>query len=219
MKKNLIFIISFCLTLLVILSQPACLRTETPLLYEKGSFPDSLIALTDINSAYDDYNITYYELSDIFPVVFSSSRGSSGGQYDLVQGAIAYSFDKTNGSFILMAGLSSDGYFEQLLTKSNTAGNDFGPYRLYSPLDGNEYMILSSVSENDDLDFFYTKNTPYFGTTIPEIFGPYPATIFNSGSDDAYICFDTDQDSAYFSRNVDGNFDICIHSKPLLTGW
>jgi hypothetical protein len=92
---------------------------------------------------------------------------------------------------------------------------------LYSALDGFEYLILSSVS-NGNLDFFYTKNRPYFGTSVPEVSDPVPVSLLNSASDEAYFCFDTNQDSAYFSSNTEGNFDICLHTKPtgtLMDAW
>jgi len=214
MKKYVTYTLAAGLITVVLFSLATCRRNETPILYEKGTFPDTIIALSYINSPNDDYNITFYELSEIIPVVFSSNRESDGGQFDLVQGALAYSFDKLSGNFSLMAGTTTDPFFAKLITQVNTPGDDFGPYRLYSPLDGSEYMILSSVSDNGDLDFYYTKNTPYFGNSIPEVFGPYPVNLLNSGPDEAYICFDTNQDSAYFSSNADGNFDIYLHSKP-----
>jgi hypothetical protein len=107
----------------------------------------------------------------------------------------------------------SDDFLSCLVSKVNTTGNDFGPYRLFSPLDGFEYLILSS-EKNENLDFFYIKHLPYFGKILPEVSGPFPVKLLNSASNDAYFCFDTDQDSAYFSSDDDGNFDICLHQKP-----
>lgn len=214
MRKRITRIFATVLTIFFIVLQSSCKKTEEHILYEKGIYPDTTVVLPDLNSEYDDYNITLYEISEIRPVIFSSNRSSSGGQFDLVQGAIAYSFDKTDGSFTLLAGVTSDPFFAQLVSAANTPNNDFGPYRLYNDLDGMEYMILSSVGENGDLDFYYTRNLPYFGTSIPAINGPFPVSLLNSGADEAYICFDTSQDSAYFSSNADGNYDIYLHPKP-----
>jgi hypothetical protein len=194
----------------------SCKKTENPIKFSKGTFPDSIINLSDINSAYDDYNLDIHVLSASNPLVFSSNRGSSGGQFDLVYGTFSYMFDQETGDFSLNGEIANNPFLTRLVTKANTAGNDFGPYRLYSPLDGYEYLILSSVN-NGNLDFYYTKNLPYFGTSVPEISGPYPVTLLNSGSNDAYICFDTNQDSAYFSSDADGNFDIYLHKKPAET--
>jgi hypothetical protein len=45
--------------------------------------------------------------------------------------------------------------------------------------------------------------------------GPYPVNLLNTSSDDAYICFDANLDSAYFASNKDGNFDIYVQKRPL----
>ena len=216
MKKLLTYFSSAGLTAFLIFTSLSCKKTENPIKFPKGTFPDSIINLSDINSAYDDYNLDIHVLSASSPIVFSSNRGSSGGQFDLVYGTFSYVFDQETGDFSLNGEIANNPFLASLVTKVNTAGNDFGPYRLYSPLDGYEYLILSSVN-NGNLDFYYTKNLPYFGTSVPEISGPYPVTLLNSGSNDAYICFDTNQDSAYFSSDADGNFDIYLHKKPAET--
>ena len=216
MKKLLTYFSSAGLTAFLIFMSMSCKKTENPIKFPQGTFPDSIINLSDINSAYDDYNLDIHVLSASNPLVFSSNRGSSGGQFDLVYGTFSYIFDQETGDFSLNGEIANNPFLTRLVTKVNTAGNDFGPYRLYSPLDGYEYLILSSVI-NGNLDFYYTRNLPYFGTSVPEVSGPYPVTLLNSGSNDAYICFDTNQDSAYFSSDADGNFDICLHKKPAET--
>ena len=216
MKKLFIYFSSAGVTIFLIFALISCKKTENPIKFSKGTFPDSIINLSDINSVYDDYNLDIHVLSAYNPIVFSSNRASSGGQFDLVYGTFSYIFDQETGDFTLTGEITSDPFLTRLVTKANTAGNDFGPYRFYSPLDGYEYLILSSVN-NGNLDFYYTKNLPYFGTSVPEVSGPYPATLINSGSNDAYICFDTNQDSAYFSSDAGGNFDIYLHKKPAET--
>jgi hypothetical protein len=216
MKKLFIYFSSAGVTIFLIFALISCKKTENPIKFSKGTFPDSIINLSDINSVYDDYNLDIHVLSAYNPIVFSSNRASSGGQFDLVYGTFSYIFDQETGDFTLTGEITSDPFLTRLVTKANTAGNDFGPYRFYSPLDGYEYLILSSVN-NGNLDFYYTKNLPYFGTSVPEVSGPYPATLLNSGSNDAYICFDTNQDSAYFSSDAGGNFDIYLHKKPAET--
>jgi hypothetical protein len=214
MKKFFAYFSSAGFTAVMILAMISCKKTENPIKYSKGTFPDSLINISDINSEYDDYNLDIHVLTATIPLIFSSNRSSSGGQFDLVQGAFEYVFDQGTGDFTLNGEMTSDAFLTSLISKVNTAGNDFGPYRLYSALDGYEYLILSSVNNDGNLDFFYTRNLPYFGTTVPEINGPHPVTLLNSDADEAYICFDTNQDSAYFASNADGNFDIYLHKKP-----
>ncbi len=194
-----------------------CKKTENPIKFPKGTFPDSVLNISGINSVYDDFNMDIYVLSATTPLVFSSNRGSSGGQFDLVHGTLSYVFCQETGDFVLNGEMTNDVFLDKLVSAANTTGDDFGPCRLYSPLDGYEYLIVSSVNTDGNLDLFYIKNLPYFGTKLPEINGPYPVRLFNSGSDDAYICFDTNQDSAYFSSNRDGDFDIFLHKRPAET--
>ena len=217
MKKLLIYISVTSLIVIILISSTTCKKTENPIKFPKGTFPDSIINISGINSVYDDYNMDIYVISAANPLVFSSNRGSGGGQFDLVYGTLSYLFSQETGDFILNGEMTNDAFLAKLVLKVNTSGNDFGPYRLYSPLDGYEYLIVSSVNTNGNLDFYYTKNRPYFGTTIPEVSGTYPVSLLNSGSDDAYICFDTNQDSAYFSTSRDGNFDIFLHKRPAET--
>jgi hypothetical protein len=203
--------------IVILFSLTFCKKTENPIKFEKGIFPDSIISLTGINSAWDDYNMDLPVLSQSLPVIFSSNRGSSGGQFDLVQGVITYLFDQTNGDFSVSSEITSTPFLTRLISKLATTGNDFGPYSLFSPVDGYEYTIVSLVNSSGNLDFFFTKNLPAFGTTVPEVTGPFAVTLLNSVSDEVYICFDTNQDSAYFSSNADGNFDIFLHRKPAET--
>ena len=198
----------------IFLSLTFCKKTENPIKYEKGTFPDSIISLSGINSEWDDYNLNLYALDDAIPVIFSSNRASNGGQFDLVQGVISYMFDQTNGNFSTTGEITDNAFRTKLISKLNTTRNDFGPYGLYSPVDGFEYTLVSSVNAGGNLDFYYTKNLPVFGNSVPEVTGPIAASLLNSVSDEAYICFDTNQDSAYFSSNPDGNFDIFLHKKP-----
>ncbi|MGA1976716.1 MAG: hypothetical protein ABSG89_02555 [Bacteroidales bacterium] len=188
-------------------------KKSNPIKYPNGTFPDTVSALTDINSQYDDINTDLYTLNGSKVLIFSSNRNSSGGQFDLVQASLSYTWDQTNGKFTLSAGLTSDPFLTKLLATANTSGNDFGPYSLYSSTDGYEYLILSSQNGNGDLDFYYLKNWPVNGNTLPNILGPYPITWLNTSSDDAYLSFNLMQDTVYFSSAAGGNFDI--YMKPV----
>ncbi len=75
-------------------------------------------------------------------------------------------------------------------------------------MDGYEYMILSSVNGQGNLDLYYLKNQPVYNSNLPAVDGPYPVTVLNTNSDDAYICFNATQDTAYFTSDRDGDFDI-----------
>jgi hypothetical protein len=214
MKNLLAYFGSACLITLLIIALTSCHKTENPIKFPKGTFPDSLIKLSEINSQYDDYNSDINVLTAGSPFIFSSNRGSSGGQYDLIYGSFSYVFNQETGEFSLNSEMTNDPFLEALTSKANTAGNDFGPYSLFSSIDGFEYDILSSVNATGDLDLYYLKHLPYFGTSVPTISGPFPVSLLNSSSEEVYICFDTNQDSAYFTSNAEGNFDIYLHKKP-----
>jgi hypothetical protein len=209
-----IFFFSACFT--------NCKKTENPIKFPKGTFPDTVINISDINSAYDDYNLALYQIGQTFPVVFSSNRKSSGGQFDLEQASISIQFDQTTGVFGFGSKMTSDVFLDKLIGKAATAGNDFGPYRLFSTVDGFEYLLLASANTSGNLDLYYLKNQPVSGSIVPEITGPLPVRLMNTGSDDAYICFNSLQDTAFFSSNKDGNFDIFYLVKPAekdLSSW
>lgn len=192
----------------------SCKKEENPIQFEYGTFPDSVLNLNDINSVYDDYNTDCYQLYGELYILFSSNRGSSGGQYDFVQGMLSFAFDQTTGEFGYISDISNVPLLSGLISAANTPGNDFGPYSLFSTVDGYEYLITASENTNGDLDFFYFKNWPSYGLVAPEISGPFPATFLNTSSNEAYISLNTNQDSAYFCSDTDGNYDIYLHTIP-----
>lgn len=191
-----------------------CKKTDNPIKFPKGIFPDSVMAVSDINSPYDDYNIALYQLDGTFPIIYSSNRKSSGGQFDLEQASISITFDQTTGVFGFSSIMTSDVFLDKLINKAKTAGNDYGPYRLFSTLDGFEYLLLASANGTNNLDLYYLKNQPSTLTFIPDVTGPLPIKLMNTVADDAYLCFNSSQDTAYFSSNKDGNFDIFYLKRP-----
>lgn len=216
MKNLLNFFANSSIVILIFLVTltASCSKEENPVRFKSGAFPDSVLNMGDINSVYDDYNLDLYLLKGSSPIIFSSNRSSSGGQFDLVQGFVVFVFDQKNGYFELSSSIGNDGFVNTLIEKAKTPGNDFGPYRFFSTGDGYEYLILSSENTQGNLDLYYLRNRPKFDNTNPELQGPLPVSIFNSGSDDAYICLDGNQDTAYFCSSRSGNFDIYLQSKP-----
>lgn len=215
--KNLsvnFFIALITVFFLIIANLTGCKKVENPVKFPIGSFPDTIFNLLDLNTEFDDYNTDIYNIGANYSLIFSSNRGSSGGQFDLTQGIISISFSQATGVFGLGAGINNDLFLTKLLSKANTPGNDYGPITFYSSLDGFEYMLLSSVNTEGNLDFFYLKNRPVFGSVLPDVLGPFPVKLLNTSSDDAYISFDTKQDTVYFSSNRGGNFDIYLHGRP-----
>jgi hypothetical protein len=209
--RNYTLLVLSILLISVILTD--CKKTDTPINFPLGTFPDTIINLTNINSEYDDYNIGLYQLTGVAPIVFSSNRRSSGGQFDLEQAVIYFVFDQTTGYFEFEAEMINDQFLSDLISDAETPRNDLGPYRMYSSADGYEYLILSSENEAGELDLFYLKNLPQFDY-VPNIEGPFPINLLNSDYNDAYLCFDSNQDSAYFVSDSEGDFDIYVNTKP-----
>ena len=209
--KKASFIFSTLITLtFILLMSDGCKKKENSTKYPTGAFPDSVYNLTGLNTIYDDYNSDILLIEDKSPIIFSSNRQSKGGQFDLVQGVINYSFDRNTGVFKLSSSITTDQVYSSLISKAITTDNDFGPYSIYSTTDGYNYLFLTSQNANAQLDIFYMKYLPQFGTAIP---GPFPAKLLNSNSDDAYVSFDNNEDSVYFSSNRGGNFDIMLVKK------
>jgi len=199
-----------------------CHKDTNPIVYDQGIFPENAINMESINTQYDDYNVGMYMLSGSFPIIFSSNRQSQGGQFDLEQATFSFSFDQVNGSFVLTSAMSNDPFLSKLITAAKTAGNDYGPYRLFSSADGFDYLVLTSVNPSGNLDLYYLRNRPTNTSALPNVEGPYPVKQFNTTSDDGYLSFDSNQDSAYFNSNKDGNFDIYVSKRPAgkdITSW
>ncbi|MCJ7820334.1 MAG: hypothetical protein MUP53_03950, partial [Bacteroidales bacterium] len=72
MKKLLIYISVTSLIVIILISSTTCKKTENPIKFPKGTFPDSIINISGINSVYDDYNMDIYVISAANPLVFSS---------------------------------------------------------------------------------------------------------------------------------------------------
>ena len=198
---------------LILLYVSSC-KKDNPIKFPKGTFPDSTIALTEINSPYDDYNMDLHQLTGYNIAVFSSNRKSTGEQFDLIQGVILYFFNQEDGTFQISSEISQDPFLTKLLNTANTPEDDLGPYTLFSTADGLEYLLLSSRNQTGDLDLFYLNNQPVSGVTLPPVYGPYPISLLNSNANDGYICFDTNQDSVYYISDREGNFNIYLKSRP-----
>lgn len=191
-----------------------CRKEKDPMLFEYGVFPDTLINLQGLNSTFDDYNMDISGLYGMYYVMFSTNRLSQGTRFDLIQGQISFAFDRTTGYSDLGCGLTDEPFLAKLVSTVNSDSDDFGPFRLFSTIDGNEYMLIASDAGETNLDLYYFMNLPMYNDQLPNIDGPMPVTLLNTGADDAYITFDMDQDSLYFCSDRDGLFDIYLHSKP-----
>ncbi|MBA4321452.1 MAG: hypothetical protein C0408_01410 [Odoribacter sp.] len=214
MKKSSCITLAIMVLVITLTSIAGCKKTENPIKFPKGTFPDSVYNLTGLNTQYDDYNSTLYLIGSTFPVIFSSNRGSTGGQFDLVQGTISFQFDQTNGVFGVSGIMANDPFYGTIISKANTAGNDFGPLSQFGSTDGYEYLMVASQIGSGPLDLYYLKYLPKFNNSIPIVNGPLPVKLLNSAYDEAYITFDFNADSVYFTSNRNGNYDIFLHKRP-----
>ncbi len=212
--KNIHVIFIFSILIFTLITAACTKKMEDPIQFPFGYFPNSVYNISDLNSPYDDYNTAIFQLFGKVAIVFSSNRNSYGEEFDLVQGSLTFVFDQTNGAFGLDAEMTNDIFLTKLLKAANSERDNFGPYRFYSAVDGYEYLLLSSENSEGNMDFYYLKNLPVFDTGIPSVNGPFPITLLNTGSNDDYICLDTNQDSVYFSSDVDGDFDIYLKTRP-----
>lgn len=185
--------------------------------YELGIFPDSVMAVEGLNTQYDDYNIDIEaaRLTAVRPVVFSSNRQSSGGEFDLTHGVIWYTFGQTTGFFQLDGSMEEDNFLDRLTSVFNTDVNEFGPFRFFNSRNGLEYMVVSTQTAENGLDLVYGRYIPVY-SSLPVVEGPVATTVFNSSFNDAYLSLSTTLDTAYFCSDRGGNFDIYMMTRPLL---
>jgi hypothetical protein len=189
-----------------------CKKTDT-IKYPYGVFPDSITVISGLNSAYDDMDPNLY----MQLLIYSSSKNSSGSRHDFVQGSVSYTWDQDKGIFGLGSDLTSDSFLTKLLAAVNGTNDRIAPYRLYSPTDGYEYLFFSKDNGSGNLDFYYTMNRPVASSTLPDVIAPATANMLNTTGDEAYICFDANQDTLYFSSSAGGDFDIYQKSRSLDT--
>jgi len=194
------------------ISLTACKKEKTKIRFEYGAFPDTVINLASLNTVFNDYNISpdpdgLYNLSASFPLVFSSDRNSSGAEFDLVYGYINYDFSRVTGSFTLSSEIVENAFFKSLVSKMNTAGNDYGPNRIYCSGDGFEYAFVASDVAGKGLDIRYSKYLPLYSSTTA-IPSPVSVSLVNSSLNDAYISFNSSLDTLYFCSDRGGDFDI-----------
>jgi hypothetical protein len=209
---------SLLTVLLVIIFFTGCRDEKLKINYELGIFPDSVMALEGLNTQYDDYNmdIEAARLTAVRPVVFSSNRQSSGGEFDLTHGVIWYTFGQTTGFFQIDGAMEEDGFLDGLTSVFNTDGDQFGPFRFFNNRNGLEYMVVSSQTAENGLDLVYGSYIPVY-SSLPVVEGPSAATVFNSTFNDAYLSLSTTLDTAYFCSDRGGDFDIYMLNRPVMT--
>ena len=185
--------------------------------YHTGSFPVNPVNFTEMNTEYDDYNMSAPTLGESVPFVFSSNRNSQGENFDLVYKPFGITFSKTTGELTIGAEYEIWGewYLKNstlvnAVRKVNSSNDELGPFLVFQDLVVTEdydsyytYFLLYANNESGNLDIRFTHNT--LAKTWEE---PAPVGFLNSEADDAYPTFNGNHSATYFCSNREGNFDI-----------
>ena len=187
--------------------------------YHEGTFPKTPVNLGDINSAYDDYNSTSPVMGGIAPLCFSSNRGSSGRNFDIIYKVIDVEMSKSNGKLSVEEdnAANPDVYMGntsiyKALQTINTQKNELGPYLIPQgqandletyPFYYNKYILLYATDETGNLEIKLTQNLSN-GTYS----SPVNLKLINSNRDDAYPALNADNSMIYFCSDRETDFDI-----------
>ena len=186
----------------------SCKKKEDPIKLKYGLFPETLVNIYEMDDKLDDKGLGEHVIRGNIAILFSNPNNQSA----MEQGAINFIFDQTTGEYRSAFGTTNDIFTQMLIDKAGTQGSIYAPYRFFCKSDGFEYFILSSENTSGNLDLFYLKNMPMIGTNYPEIKGPFPITLLSTTANDSYLSFNNNFDTAYFSSDRDGTFDIYMHA-------
>ena len=231
---------------LLIFLSPILMFYGCPLLhygykYPNGKIPETPVNLNSVNSQYDDINMTAPELIQNTLLIFSSNRGSKGGQFDIISHPISFKWNKSEGNFYI----NDDDperfpYLDSLLELTHTSGNEYGPtsfiqtnysnnsysykqYLFYScDTSGTSNICWMSYSFNssEDLNGQYKRNSVFGPKEIPFLnnsqFDEMYLTIKMSPWKYDYIDMPTDNvfEKIIYCDNSSGNFDLYSIDNP-----
>lgn len=185
--------------------------------YNTGSFPVNPVNFTELNTEYDDYNMSSPILGEAFPLVFSSTRDSRGEDYDLVHKQVSIVFSKTTGELSITENheayqefINENRTLNKALQLINSSADELGPFLIQMGKEQeqgyeyyNEFIMLYSNNENGNQDIRFTHNTNSINYENPD-----SVSFLNSHADDAYPCFNGDRSGIWFCSNRGQNFDI-----------
>ncbi len=190
--------------------------------YNTGTISEMPVNLGDINSEFDDYNSTSPILGGTSPLCFSSSRNSSGDNFDIVYKSLDVVMYKSDGSFYIGETNSSSGGLGVAsananligaLTKINSPHDELGPYLIregngirptatgWEQFQNYIFLFATNKSGNFDIQFTHNLNNSAY-------IDPVSVAFLNSSKDDLYPTLTKDSSNIYFCSNRDQNFDI-----------
>ena len=187
--------------------------------YDVGVLPSIPVNFSEINTEYDDYNSTAPSFGEAFPLCFSSTRNSGGGDFDIVYKLITIDFSRVTGELSIREEthsnydvVISNAYLHNALMDINTSHDELGPFlietdeRIFIDSIGQyyqPYVMLFSNDENGNQDILLTHSLE-----SRDFADPVPVHFLNSDADDGYPCFNFDRSSIYFSSSREGDFNI-----------
>ena len=181
--------------------------------YNHGKIPEEVTNFEEINSKYDDYNISAPFIRDVFPLIFSSNRNSLGNQFDYIYKLIAVNFDKETAEFSVYNEINIDldianrySNITSLLHKVNSPQNEYGPYLIdiYPEISrqyGYVLVYTYEVNNNMDIRFYYDTENFKSDSTLE-------VKWVNTGYNEGYPCFYQDYTKMVYCSDENGNFDI-----------
>lgn len=199
--------------------------------YPTGHFPDNPINFSEVNTAYNDYNISSPELFSERHFHFSSDRKTSGSNFDIIGENFTIIWDKENGIFQCNSSESSESeLIADILQSVNTPSDELGPYSLFylSSDDLLSFVMFFSRTTDGVLDIFFVT-AAQGGDNIWEVGDIVSCKSINSDANDGYISFLgaglTNQsygvgnsisavEHLYFCSDKDGDFDIYEMTIP-----
>ncbi len=181
--------------------------------YNHGKIPEEVTNFEEINSEFDDYNISAPFIRDEFPLIFSSNRNSKGKQFDYVYKLIAVNFNKETAEFTVynenrtnLDVVTRYSNIISLLQKINSPQNEYGPYLIEIPSKFSRqsgYILVYTYEENGNMDIrFYYDTESFKSDTTAGV------KWINTGYNEGYPCFSSDYSKIFYCSDESGNFDI-----------
>jgi len=201
--------------------------------YDTAHFQESVTNFGEVNSQYDDYNMTAPFIYYRHLLHFSSNRYSQGGAFDIIGENMFIDWDKDDGTLEFGTDPADDNfdYLYPMFDSVNTSFNELGPYALAYSQYPNDYEVLwtdlmmyaSDSGGNFDIKFIYSELKYSGDTTTAKIFKPEKIAFLNSEANELYPAFFggefciPDEWVAHYTENIEkilycsdkeGDFDI-----------
>lgn len=221
--KNL----AYFLTILLLFGSCIC-NTDNGYEFWEGELPEVPIALNQVNTEYNDYNMASPIIENFVFLLFSSDRISQGSHYDIVGGNIYFEWNRNDG--ILSVDLENSSYkteYQQMAEAVNSEADEFGPTAYQIKIDDEHfenYLLYASDIENDTFSLYIAKQSETAAkvdTTVTlklsginQSFNMLYPTFYGAASDLNLYSYNELPEAMYFCTDKDGQFDIWRVAMP-----